>query len=566
MFLKVTITLNKCSIKNMTEDSETNILSTVPSGEMYFRSYMHRDNLQFVAASQLYKFFITMSVDGIIKFWHADKTEIEFVKQIQPYEGPFNSFSISKDQENIAIGTKNGKIIICRIQSFEMLTKIDLGEKTDVNLCYIQDPNALNQYLAVNLGTEKSIKIINPLKESKEEQLIREFSLNNNFITSMSFSFATGIGLSVDKSGMIVFWDIYGKCPNFGYTLFQSNFLELMSIKGTGSKVVSSCFSDDGNSFVVCCSDWLVREFDIRTGKIIRRFSDELDGSKMYGLDQDTYNTRISLEIQKRENNSYFNAMYISNILVVPSAFGIKFYDSTTGTLMRIIGRIELQERYNSVAFLYSDVPMLISTAFDKQRFYLFTNENGQSGKRDAYNEKVTEEIIKTTAKAPRTVSAVLPKIANIHTMMGDIKIEMFPDECPLTVENFVTHSKRGYYDNTRIFRVERDFCIQMGDPTGTGIGGESIWGGFFEDEALDNGHTFDQGYMVGMANEGKNTNGSQFFITNNPAPSLNGKHTCWARVIGGKDIIQKIMTVELDKHRHPVEPILLVNVTFSNS
>ncbi|EAY20958.1 peptidyl-prolyl cis-trans isomerase, cyclophilin-type family protein [Trichomonas vaginalis G3] len=553
----------------MTEDIENNIFTTLPSGEMYYRSYMHRENLQFVASSQTYQFFITMSVDGFIKFWHADKTEIEFVKQIQPHEGQFCSFSVSEDDEFIAIGTNSGKIIICRIQSFEMLTKVDFGVRTEVNLCYIKDKSALNQYLAVSLGNEKSIKIVDPFKEDLETQIIREFTLNSSPITSMCFSFEKEIGLSVDKKGMITFWDIYGKCPDFGYTLFQSNFMELMSIKGNGNKVVSSAFSNNGRYFIVCCSDWTIREFDIETGKIVRRFSDELDGSKTYGLDTDMYNSRVNLEKQCRENNSYFSAMFdrTDSILIIPSAFGIKFYDSQTGTLLRIIGRVEMQERFNSLAFLKSDVPMLLASAFNKQRFYLFTNENGKSGKRDAFNEKVTEEVVKAVTKVPRVLASSLPRVATLHTMMGDIKFEMFPEECPLTVENFVTHSKRGYYDNTRIFRVERDFCIQMGDPTGSGIGGESIWGGYFDDENLDNViNNFSEAWMVGMANEGKNTNGSQFFITTNPAPSLNGKHTCWGRLVSGKETIQKIMTVEIDKYKHPLDPILIVNITFSNN
>jgi len=101
---------------------------------------------------------------------------------------------------------------------------------------------------------------------------------------------------------------------------------------------------------------------------------------------------------------------------------------------------------------------------------------------------------------------------AVIHTTYGDIHIRLFPDAAPKTVENFVTHSKNGYYNNTIFHRVIRKFMIQGGDPLGDGTGGESIWGREFEDEFSSLKH--DKPYTVSMANAGPNTNASQFFIT----------------------------------------------------
>ena len=102
-------------------------------------------------------------------------------------------------------------------------------------------------------------------------------------------------------------------------------------------------------------------------------------------------------------------------------------------------------------------------------------------------------------------------EIAVMHTNMGDISIRFFPEAAPKAVENFKTHAKNGYYDGLTFHRVIADFMIQGGDPNGTGTGGESIWGGKFEDE-------FDQKLLnitgaLSMANSGPDTNGSQFFI-----------------------------------------------------
>ena len=101
--------------------------------------------------------------------------------------------------------------------------------------------------------------------------------------------------------------------------------------------------------------------------------------------------------------------------------------------------------------------------------------------------------------------------IAIMKTNRGTIKFKLFPNECPKTVENFTTHAKNGYYEGIIFHRVINNFMIQGGDPTGTGRGGESIWGGSFEDE-------FDLGLhnlrgALSMANAGPGTNGSQFFI-----------------------------------------------------
>ena len=102
-------------------------------------------------------------------------------------------------------------------------------------------------------------------------------------------------------------------------------------------------------------------------------------------------------------------------------------------------------------------------------------------------------------------------KIAIMKTNMGEIKIRLFPELAPKSVENFTTHAEQGYYDGLIFHRVINDFMIQGGDPTGTGTGGESIWGESFEDEFDARLHNL-RG-ALSMANAGPNTNGSQFFI-----------------------------------------------------
>lgn len=122
--------------------------------------------------------------------------------------------------------------------------------------------------------------------------------------------------------------------------------------------------------------------------------------------------------------------------------------------------------------------------------------------------------------------------IAVLETSKGNIELELRPDLAPKTVENFVTHIKNGYYNGVIFHRIIPNFMIQCGDPTGTGRGGESIWGGKFRDEFNANA-MFDQKGVLAMANAGPNTNGSQFFITTVPTPWLNGRHTIFGYVKG---------------------------------
>lgn len=164
--------------------------------------------------------------------------------------------------------------------------------------------------------------------------------------------------------------------------------------------------------------------------------------------------------------------------------------------------------------------------------------------------------------------------LAVMHTNMGDIKIKLFPEKASKTVENFVTHSKNGYYNGLKFHRVINDFMIQGGDPRGNGTGGESIWGGSFSDEFDPELHNL-RG-ALSMANSGPDTNGSQFFIVQArevpsnmleqmrdledngfPAditaayealggtPWLDFRHTVFGQVTEGMDVVDAIAAVE---------------------
>lgn len=188
-----------------------------------------------------------------------------------------------------------------------------------------------------------------------------------------------------------------------------------------------------------------------------------------------------------------------------------------------------------------------------------------------------------------------LPKVgeevALIKTNHGEIKVRLFPRVAPKAVENFVTHSKNGYYDGVSFHRILNEFMIQGGDPEGTGRGGKSIWGSAFEDEFDINYHNI-RG-ALSMANAGANTNGSQFFIVQKTqvdddfisqmesigeeggfpedvvkaykelggTPWLDYKHSVFGHVFEGMDVVDAIASLQVDSQGKPAEPVIIETI-----
>ena len=181
--------------------------------------------------------------------------------------------------------------------------------------------------------------------------------------------------------------------------------------------------------------------------------------------------------------------------------------------------------------------------------------------------------------------------IVTMHTNFGDVKFLMFPEVAPKTVENFTTHAKESYYDGLIFHRVIDGFMIQGGDPTGTGRGGESIWGDAFEDEFSPEAHNF-RG-ALSMANAGPDTNGSQFFIVQagpvdermfpmlarkygvkldeetkakyaelGGTPWLDNHHTVFGQVIEGMDVVDTIASQPVGYQDKPVKDIVIEKMT----
>lgn len=138
----------------------------------------------------------------------------------------------------------------------------------------------------------------------------------------------------------------------------------------------------------------------------------------------------------------------------------------------------------------------------------------------------------------PMTIDQTKGYVATIETEKGDITIELYAEEAPLAVNSFVFLAQDGWYDNVTFHRVVPGFVAQAGDPSGTGMGGP----GYVFDNEVSPDLKFDQPGVLGMANSGPGTNGSQFFITHTSVPHLDGSYTIFGRVISGMDVVESLM------------------------
>jgi len=361
---------------------------------------------------------------------------------------------------------------------------------------------------------------------------------------------------------------------------------------------ISIGISNNGQLFVATCEDGRLRVFRFTTGKMLRAYDESLEmftaaqsdpNMSELHLDRFDFGRRIAVEKEMRKSPAlmYQQAAFdeSDNFLIYPSMIGVKVVNIHTNKLCRVLGKVEQTERFLSVIVYQGPPlkkraelgvavvegendsvekrdPLIICTAHKKQRFFVFSSreppESTVDFGRDIFNEKPTKEDAAVAASI-RTENP-LGKQATMHTTMGDIVVKLFFTECPKAVENFTVHSKNGYYDNTIFHRVIQGFMVQCGDPLGDGTGGESIWGGEFEDE-FHRSLKHDRPFTVSMANAGPNTNGSQFFITTVPCPWLDSKHTIFGRVLQGMDVVQNIEKTPTNSDDRPLIAIKILAI-----
>jgi len=426
---------------------------------------------------------------------------------------------------------------------------------------------------------------------------LRELKLHSAPVCIIKANVKHSAVVSVDTKGFLQYWstDDYEMPKNLGFKMYSSTDLyEFAKAKVVPQSVV---FSADGEKFATMSADRQVRVFRFKTGKLFRKFDESLaiyqeaqkSNNSLLKLDNIDFGRRIAIEreIAGAGASAAPTAIFdkSGHLLMYPTMLGIKVINLYSNSFVRLLGKVENSERFLTLA-LHQDTskkilesnaavtsqdeqgrdPIIFATAHKKQRFYLFTRrepadpEGDDIDGRDVFNEKPTAEDLEGAKQ--QTVQS-LGTEAKLTTTLGDIYIKLFPQETPKTCENFVTHSRNGYYDGVIFHRVIKGFMVQTGDPLGDGTGGKSIWGGEFEDE-FHRSLRHDRPYTVSMANAGANTNGSQFFITTIPTPWLDNKHTVFGRVVGGVDVVQSIEKLKTDKNDMPLSEAKILSIQIS--
>ncbi|KAH7376277.1 peptidyl-prolyl cis-trans isomerase cyp15 [Plectosphaerella cucumerina] len=531
---------------------EKHYVAALPKSTRYSKSLMHKEQVAFVTITPLTDFLITTSTDGVVKFWKKMADGIEFVKEFKAHQGEVRSVAVSRDGRSFATAGADDSLKIFDVITFDLLAMLNLGF-TPRCLCWVHRKGASLPLLAVSEDAKPLVHIFDGRGE-RQDPIHTLKSLHRSPVNVMAFNEQYDCVVSADDKGMVEYWRPSGdyEKPDSVFEFKAST--NLFEFKKSKTVPTSLSVSPDGRHFVALSQpDRKIRVFDFASGKLYRTYDESLTvieemqqaGTAPQKLEPVEFGRRFAVE-REIESPAYKDKANVifdesGHFIIYGSISGIKVVNTYTNQVVKVYGKDENFRAVNLAIYQgqpqkkgittvemgassnpllqesESRDPIIIATAVNKVRFYMFTNQEEVSkSTRDVHNEKPT---LLGQKKAAEAKAGETGTGAVLHTTFGDIHIRLFPDAAPKAVENFVTHSKRGYYNNTIFHRVIRKFMIQCGDPLGDGTGGESIWGKEFADEFSSLKH--DKPYTVSMANAGPNTNGSQFFITTEKTVSL---------------------------------------------
>ncbi|CAG7853065.1 Peptidyl-prolyl cis-trans isomerase cyp15 Short=PPIase cyp15; AltName: Full=Cyclophilin cyp15; AltName: Full=Rotamase cyp15 [Serendipita indica DSM 11827] len=575
-------------------------LDHLPSADQYYKSFMHRETVNFVVATRT-EFIITASTDGHVKFWKKQEVGIEFVKHYHAHLAPIVGVTASADGASFASVAADGSCKVFDVVNFDLINMLEL-DFTPAACCWVHKRGQARTLLAVTEKGTGKIRIFDG-RGTKEPLHVVE-KLHKTTVHVLAYADVYDTVISADESGFLEYWQ-----PSEPFELpavpgmwsYKSN-TDLYEFKKTRTAPTSITISPNQSHFVtLTASDRQIRVFDLLSGKKTRVYDESLQaiqdmqqaGTAVYKVEDMEFGRRLAVEREIEEDevaSRSMNAVWdeSSNFILYPTLLGIKVVNIVSNKVVRILGKEESTRWLNlslyqgapakkgltTAAMAASANPLLAErgvrdptlfcTAYKKNRFYMFTRSEPE-GERDIFNERPTREeqtIAQTTGAGSGRGPSRLARNAVVHTTMGDIFIKLFPEQAPKAVENFVGHARSGYFEGVLFHRVIAKFMIQTGDPLGDGTGGESIWGHDFEDEFSDE-LKHDRPYTVSMANPGRpNCNGSQWFITTTATPWLDKKHTIFGRAVAGLEVIHNIENVKTTRSDKPMEDIKIINIS----
>ncbi|CAN6665538.1 hypothetical protein TRVA0_037S00496 [Trichomonascus vanleenenianus] len=587
-------------------------LSHLPNFSRYTRSYPHSAPVtHIVGGTATGGYFVSASEDGVIKFWKKSTEafgNIESVKQFQAHDGRVTDVVFSPCGRYVATTSAMDLTVkVFEVATLDMINIVRVEGLVPRALCWIN--RGVNEaVVGVTDQSSGTIAFYDPLSAGEEESTLMKKveKLHKKSVGVIVHNSAFNCMLTCDDLGMVEYWSYEEPATKPPQVLFEFKAkTDLFKFRKVKSVPLSVSFSRDETRFAVWSSDQKLSIFDFAQGRVIKEYNESIQaememqqgGTSVFDPGPVEFGRRVSVErdliggedrIAQLQKPLFDDS---GNFVIYGTLLGIKVVNLVANTCSLLLGQEEplrflslalYQGRPKKKQVLTAEMvasenkllgeseaidPVLIATAYNKNRIYIFSRFDGvfeQIKDRDACEggtQKKTKKQREEEAAIKRQEEIRKVKAIVLHTSMGDIRLKLYPQYAPLAVENFVTHCRNGYYNGLTFHRIVKGFMIQGGDPSGDGTGGESIWGKPFSDEFTPL-LRHDRPFILSMANAGKNTNGSQFFITTEKAPWLDDVHTIFGSVISGMENVKAIEKLPIDRKDRPHEPPVIVSTT----
>lgn len=471
---------------------------------------MHAAPVTHVLVTPGTAFVVTGSRDGRLKFWKKRPEGIEFVKQFRAHTCPLASLAVSPDGLYLASCGVDGSCNLFDVINFDMIQMFKLPSPA---VCAAWLPRQGQPLLLVCGDSQGRAHIVD--RSKSPETAISTLVVHQSYMTTLTYVSGLECLLSTDAKGLIELWVPNGNlwAPPKGLSFTSKSSTDLYMLCKAKTFARSVAVSPDGSKAAFLCMDDKLRILILASGRLQCTYDESSGAQKSPGKCEASDAARravvheqvrsecaaaVQNGLPQRNGSGSLCWDESSQLLLIPSMWGIKVLSTVDHRLLRIIGGAE-SDRYASLALFQGrvsanldlgdavtentlpDDPTLFATSFSNSsvRFFLFSrrlpivSEEENTGGRDVLNERPTDDV-GSSASAP--VIAAIPEVCVLHTSLGDIRLRLFPKLTPQTYDNFSGLVNKGYYDGLEFHRVIRGFMIQTGDPSGDGSGGESLW------------------------------------------------------------------------------------------
>lgn len=530
-------------------------MSHLPSNPLYQRSYMHRTVVTHLALTATT--LISASEDGRINFWHRDvpqataqeekengKTNLTFIKSIQAHQGVLAGMHLTERGDTLLTTSLTDRSLkVFSVHTFDMTQFTKLAHKPAETIASVQNPDRI----IIPFCDTPLLAIFTQADVCAPPRYIR--TANGTPLTHIVHNPAFNALVTCDTSCILDYAAVPAHKPVIpdgdeeskseyeilSHQIPSVNFrsrlqTDLYLLAKTGTKLTCLAISPNGRLFAAATHDNKMRIFDFRKAKIVQEIDENaVVGSTPNGLPEEQLTRRLAREkLVTRDLGSLSRRNVVWDetgaFAVYATVTGVNVLHAESGRLVKILGLRESAYRFVHVVVAHGGTdysmegptgdagPLIVASAYESERIFLFgCGQESMETNRDVYNERISRNA-KSHAGFEQGLrdgnqSGVSAKRCTLHTSLGDVMIALFAELAPKAVQNFVGLARKEYFDGVLFHRVVRGFMIQTGDPDGDGTGGESIWGGCFEDEFDDS--CKHQVGSVSMANVGPDTNGS---------------------------------------------------------